>query len=153
MVLTSNTKQISESFIRLIPLFYSKLNKSVTKNTPIPKPSGLTHLQFHILEELFYTKDGVSLTQLAQNISISKQQLTPLIKKLEEKDYVIKVQDTNDKRFVKIMLTEKGKNTVIKRLDEFHHLFCNWISKLNEDDLFDLDYAINKIIRILEKLD
>ncbi|TRY25005.1 MarR family transcriptional regulator [Brevibacillus sp. LEMMJ03] len=152
MGLMPQTKQIAENFIRLLPLVYNKMNKPVTKHTPVPKPSDLTHLQFHILEELFHAQEGIAMTHLAQSISISKQQLTPLIKKLEEKEYVKKVQDANDRRFVKLMLTEKGKRTVYQRWEEFYRLFCDRISQLGEDDLFDLDYAIHKIIRILGKL-
>jgi DNA-binding MarR family transcriptional regulator len=151
--LTSKINEIAEGFIRLLPLIYNKMSTPVAKNSPVPKPSDLTHLQFHILEELFQIQDGVSMTQLAQRIRISKQQLTPLMRKLEEKGYVIKVKDTADRRSVRIMLTEKGKQTVRLRWDEFHHVFCERIRQLSEDDLFDLEYSINKIIRIMSKLD
>ncbi len=153
MALTSKINEIAESFVRLLPLVYTKMNKPVTKNSLVPKPSDLTHLQFHILEELFQTQDGVSMTQLAQSISISKQQLTPLIRKLEEREYVKKVKDTSDRRSVRLMLTDKGKCTVRKRWEEFHRVFCERISQLNEDELLDLEYSINKIIRIFGKLD
>jgi DNA-binding MarR family transcriptional regulator len=153
MDLNLNTGQITERFIQLLPLVYNKMNRSFAKNTTVAKQSQLTHLQFHILEELFYIEEGVSLTQLAHNVSISKQQLTPLIAKLEELSYVLKAQDTRDRRSVKLMLTDKGKLAVEKRWEEFHHLFSSRIDQLSEDDLIDLDYAINKIIRILGKLD
>jgi len=146
-------EQIGESFIKLLPLIFNKLNKPGQKNTPGQKQSELTHLQFHILEELFHTVEGVSLTELAQNINISKQQMTPLIMKLEEKKYVTKVQNGKDKRSVKIVLSEKGKQTVMKRWEDFHQLFCEKIGQLNEDDLLDLDYSINKVIRIIGKLE
>ncbi|MBE3570539.1 MAG: MarR family transcriptional regulator [Bacillales bacterium] len=153
MGLTSKTDKIAERFIRLLPLVYNKMNKSGTNHKSAPKPSDLTHLQFHILEELFHTKEGVSMTQLAQNINISKQQLTPLIAKLAENNYVEKARNDRDRRFVKIKLTEKGKETVKKRWEDSYHVFCEKIDQLNEEDLIDLDYAIHKIIRILEKLD
>ncbi|TDF98332.1 MarR family transcriptional regulator [Paenibacillus piri] len=146
------TEQIAANFVQLLPLVYNKLNKPASKNTAVTRPSDLTHLQLHILEELFHAKEGVSMTQLSQHISISKQQLTPLIMKLEEKDYVSKVQDHTDRRSVILMLTEKGRTTVLKRWGEFHRLFCNQINTLSDDDLSDLDYAIKKIIRIFGKL-
>ncbi|AKP45707.1 Transcriptional regulator MarR family [Bacillus smithii] len=93
------------------------------------------------------------MTQLAQNINISKQQLTPLIAKLAENNYVEKAKNDRDRRFVKLMLTEKGKETVKKRWEDFYYLFCEKIGQLDEEDLIDFDYAIHKIIRILEKLD
>jgi DNA-binding MarR family transcriptional regulator len=93
------------------------------------------------------------MTELAQHLRISKQQLTPLIRKLEEKDYVVKMQDSTDRRVVILMLTEKGKDIVKKRWEEIYHLFCDKLGKLSEDDLIDLDYVITKMIRIMGKLE
>jgi DNA-binding MarR family transcriptional regulator len=105
------------------------------------------------LEALFHAKTGISMTELAQHLRISKQQLTPLIRKLEEKDYVIKEQDATDRRVVILTLTEKGKDIVKKRWEEIYRLFCDKLGKLSEDDLMDLDYAITKMIRIMDKLE
>jgi DNA-binding MarR family transcriptional regulator len=147
-------EQIAANMIQLLPLLQDKLFKPALKNASnLKKQSDLTHLQFHILEELFHTKTGISMTQLAKSINVSKQQLTPLVNKLEEKDYVIKMQDVNDRRYVKLMLTEKGKNIVSKRWEDIHCLIFNRISHLSEDELIDLDYAINKILRIINKLE
>jgi len=84
--MNSNPNQIAEKFIQLLPLVFNKFNKPGSKNSLKNKQSELTHLQNHLLEELFQSAEGISLTELAQNISISKQQMTPLIMKLEEKD-------------------------------------------------------------------
>ncbi|MBA2875749.1 MarR family winged helix-turn-helix transcriptional regulator [Thermaerobacillus caldiproteolyticus] len=150
----TRVQKIAESFAQLLPLFDNKVFKPIIQATPIPKKqSDLTHLQFHILEALFHAKTGISMTQLAQNLRISKQQLTPLIRKLEEKDYVVKVQSSTDRRFVILTLTEKGKQIVQKRWEEIYRLFCDKIGKLSEDDLIDLDYAITKLVRIMAKLE
>jgi DNA-binding MarR family transcriptional regulator len=147
-------EQIAENFIRFIPLFFGKMNKANTSKKPTPKdPHDLTHLQFHVLEELFQAKTAVSMTQLAQNMDVLKQQLTPLIKHLEEHDYVRKVHNSNDRRSVLLTLTEKGMHTASIRWVEFHRIFCDRINQLDEEDLTDLDYAIAKIIRILSKLE
>ncbi|PGS56325.1 MarR family winged helix-turn-helix transcriptional regulator [Bacillus sp. AFS041924] len=151
--MNSNPHQIAEKFIQLLPLVFTKFNKPGLKKSLKNKQTELTHLQSHILEELFQTSEGISLTELAQNISISKQQMTPLIMKLEEKEYVSKIQDANDKRSVKIILTEKGKKVVSKRWEDFYHIFIERVGQLDEEDLLDLDYSIYKIIRILGKLE
>lgn len=135
-------------------MLQDKLYKPALKNaSKLKKQSDLTHLQFHILEELFHTETGISMTQLAQKINISKQQLTPLVNKLEGKSYLTKIQDINDKRYVKLMLTGKGKKLVSKRWEDIYFLLNNRISGLSIDDLIDLDYAINKILRIINKLE
>lgn len=150
----SKTEQIASNLIQLLPLLQDKLYKPALKNASyLKKQSDLTHLQFHILEELFHTETGISMTQLAQKINISKQQLTPLVNKLEGKSYLTRIQDRNDKRIVKLMLTEKGKKLVSKRWEDIYFLLNNRIRCLSEDDLTDLDYAINKILRIINKLE
>jgi DNA-binding MarR family transcriptional regulator len=143
-------EQIAANWIQLLPQFYNKMNKS---NTSQKKQSDLTHLQFHILEELFQEKVGISMTQLANNISISKQQLTPLMNKLEELGYVVRVKDDSDKRMTKINLSEEGKRIVSKRWEEFHAVLCDRIQTLSEDDLIDLDYSISKLNRIISRLE
>jgi DNA-binding MarR family transcriptional regulator len=77
--------QIAGDYIRLIPMLYRKLDKPTQNAAARKVPSELTHLQYHILEEMFQQNEGSSMTQLAKSIRISKQQLTPLISKLEEK--------------------------------------------------------------------
>jgi DNA-binding MarR family transcriptional regulator len=149
--MSSKIEQIAGGFIQLLPLVYNKMNQTVSKQPPYA--TDLTHLQFHILEELFQAEEGISITQLGQKISISKQQLTPLMTKLAEKNFVIKEQNSRDKRAVKLFITEIGREKVKERWAEFHHVFTNRIGLLNEEELDDLYYSINKIIRIFEKLD
>ncbi|SEN73378.1 hypothetical protein SAMN05444955_12022 [Lihuaxuella thermophila] len=61
--------------------------------------------------------------------------------------------DVNDRRYMNLILTEKGKHIVNKRWENIHAFLYNRIRHLGEDDLIDLDYAINKILRIMNKLD
>lgn len=146
-------EQIAANYIRLLPLLYAKLNKPILQNADTQKPpADLTHLQYHILDELFHQETGTSVSQLAKIIGISKQQMTPLIAKLADKGYVVKVPDPRDKRSVRVMLTDKGKAIVNRRWEEGYKRFRDRISQLSEEDLLDLDYAISKLTFILGKL-
>lgn len=149
----SKIDQMAADYIRLIPLLYRKFDRPTQNAAARKTPSELTHLQYHILEELFHQKEGSSMTQLAKTIRISKQQLTPLISKLEEHNYVMREPDTDDKRLVNLRLTEKGKETVSLRWEAFHRDLCDQMSRLDEEDRTDLAFAIGKITRILERLE
>ncbi|MDM5190247.1 MarR family transcriptional regulator [Bacillus sp. DX4.1] len=148
-----NTRKdkIAQSFVQLLPLIYSSLNQEEVNKVP-SKQSDLTHLQSHILESLIHVNEGVSISDLAKKINISKQQMTPIVQKLEEKGYIVKVRDVNDKRSFKIMLSEAGKETITARWTELYHLFCEKLDQLSDEDQGDLEYALYKINRILEKL-
>ncbi|MED1203980.1 MarR family winged helix-turn-helix transcriptional regulator [Heyndrickxia acidicola] len=138
--------QIAGGFIQLLPLVFTKLNKKQLNAL------DLTHLQAHILEELFQAKEGISITQLGQKINISKQQLTPLITKLAEKKYILKEQNPHDKRAIKLVITERGREKVQERWAAFYHAFTEKIAGVTEEELDDLHYSINKINRIFGRL-
>lgn len=146
------TQQIAENFIRLLPLVYNRMNKPPTKTNPTTGQTNLTHLQQHILEELSQMKDGISITRLARNINISKQQLTPIMMKLEELEYVSKTPDPRDKRAVRVLLTDEGREALRRIWEEFHRIFTERIACLPDEDRYDLDYALGKIIRIFERM-
>jgi DNA-binding MarR family transcriptional regulator len=137
---------IAQGFIQLLPLIYNTLNKE-----PLSKQAELTHLQSHILETLFHSSNSVSISELAKVIDISKQQMTPIIHKLEENDYIIKVRDLNDKRAFNIMLSEKGKDVITSKWAELYHIFCAKLDQISEEDQIDLEFSIYKIIRIFGK--
>jgi DNA-binding MarR family transcriptional regulator len=139
---------IAQGFIQLLPLVYNTLNKDQSPS----KQTDLTHLQSHILETLFHSTEGISISQLAKNIDISKQQMTPLIHKLEESDYIKKVRDLNDKRSFNLILTDKGKEVITSKWADLYHVFCHKLDQINEEDQVDLEFAIHKINRILGKL-
>ncbi|WP_238357606.1 MarR family winged helix-turn-helix transcriptional regulator [Cohnella zeiphila] len=147
------TQKIAENFIRFLPLVYNRMDKTALKNNPEAGQTSLTHLQQHILEELAQTEAGISVTRLANSIRISKQQLTPLIMKLEEAGYVSKNPDPIDRRAVLLLLTDKGKDIVTRHWGEFYRAFTGRIAALSEEDLNDLDYAIDKIVRIFERME
>ena len=146
-------EQTAANYIRLIPLLFSKLGDPNNGASARKTPADLTHLQIHILEDMFHREDGLTMTQLAKNIRVSKQQLTPLVAKLEEKDYVDKFPDPADKRAVRLTLTDKGRAVVNVRWEQAHRDLCGQMEDLNEEDLADLDYSITKIKRILSRLD
>lgn len=53
--------------------------------------------------------EGTAATKIAPQMGLESRSLTRLLKTMEEKDLIKKVQDQADKRSVKVFLTEKGK--------------------------------------------
>ncbi len=135
----TNKEHIAENFSKLFSLLYG-----INAN----KHPELTNLQVHILDELIQSTDGISMSQMANRLAICKQQLTPLICKLENKDYVQKNQDPTDRRIAKLTLSEKGTDIIKCRMKEMSEK----LGQLDEADLADLEYATSKVIRIVEKL-
>jgi len=72
------------------------------------------YLQFiHAL----YRHDGLSQDELSEALGIDKTTTARAIKELVELGYVIKEHDSQDKRFYRLSLTNKGK-AIIPRLEK-----------------------------------
>ncbi|QHT61493.1 MarR family transcriptional regulator [Paenibacillus lycopersici] len=144
--------QIAASYMQLIPLLYRAMDNPNDEDKEWKAPAEITHLQVHILEELYQHPDGIAMTPLSRLIRVSKQQLTPLVAKLEEKGYVSKHADASDKRIVRLRLAEKGQQLVNERWGNFHHGLVRRMEGLNGEDRSDLAYAIEKLTHILRRL-
>lgn len=79
----------------------------VRRYTPYLEPLGLTYTQYITMMAL-WEYGTMSVTELGDKISLDSGTLTPLLKKLEDKGYVIRVRNKRDERSVQVRLTEDG---------------------------------------------
>ncbi len=109
----------------------------------------LSHAQFHAISFLAL-KGPLPMSELANNMGISKQQLTPLIYKLIEARWVIRRTDENDRRIVLIEITEEGINMYTELKNDIKHKFSEKLSELPEKELKELADLMQKIQIILK---
>ncbi|WP_298500995.1 MarR family winged helix-turn-helix transcriptional regulator [uncultured Methanobrevibacter sp.] len=69
--------------------------------------------QLHLLYEISY-KDNINQEQISRRCNINKGAVARSIKKLEDKGFVIRQVDENNRRQNKVSLTPKGKETLDK---------------------------------------
>ena len=79
----------------------------VRRYAPFLEPLGLTYTQYITLMAL-WEYGSMSVKDLGSKLHLDSGTLTPLLKKLEEKDYVRRVRSKDDERSVTIELTDKG---------------------------------------------
>ena len=103
---------------------------------------------------IFYLVDSNSspISQIADNLGISKSNMTPIIDNLINYGLVNRYPDSNDRRILRVELTDKA----CKLLDSFRIAICNSfvekISPLSDDEVVMLDDSISNLITILKKL-
>lgn len=92
-----------------------------------------------------------TMTELAEKLQITKQQLSKLINDLEDKGLVERIHDTANRRRVYIRISEAGR-TVMEDL-KCHMLDCT-LTGLNSytvEELADMDQCICRLTRLMEK--
>ncbi|WP_421072573.1 MarR family winged helix-turn-helix transcriptional regulator [Pelotomaculum propionicicum] len=111
--------------------------------------SHLSHVQ-HFAVSTLYRKGSLSMSELAHEMQISKQQLTPLVNKLINQGLLAKKEDENDRRIVRIEVTEQGRNMLREIFAEIRIDLMEKLRLLPDGELAELDYMLRRIIEILK---
>lgn len=92
-----------------IDRLYQDIEKSLMENLKEQAIENLSPESVHILEEL-YAQDGQHAGILARNIGRAAISFTPLLDRLQVADLIERQPDPNDRRAVRIHLTEYGRS-------------------------------------------
>ena len=131
-----------------ISVLYRQFQIYINNNT---KDLQISASEYIFLMEM-YKNDNMSQEQLSKNLIIDKSATARAIKSLEEKEYIIRKKDDNDKRTNRIKLTKKGieiKDRLSNLLEEWNNEITSDIDKNLLNTLID---TINKMtIKAIEK--
>lgn len=75
---------------------------------PFLEEMGLTYPQYLVLLVL-WENDKLSVNQIGEKLLLNTNTLSPLIKRMEKMDLLLRTRSKEDERSVLIQLTEKGK--------------------------------------------
>lgn len=92
------------------------------------------------------------ISQIADNLSISKSNMTPIIDNLISYGLVTRYPDANDRRILRVELTDKAYTLLNSFRAAICNLFVEKISLLSDDEIVMLDNSISNLITILRKL-
>lgn len=114
-------------------LFETKLNnKSAFLDLTCAQTSVLGYLVTH-------KDDEINPIDIEKNFSLKRPTVTGILKRMEEKNFILIVQDENDKRYKKIKLTEKSleiHELMINNLNECEKVLFKNLSKEDKDNLY-----------------
>lgn len=87
---------------------YAASKELVKKYKPLLDPLGLTYTQY-IAMMVIWDKKSINVKSLGEHLYLDSGTLTPLLKKMEAKGWVMRNRDLKDERNVIVTLTEKGE--------------------------------------------
>ena len=86
---------------------YACSKEIIRRYTPYLEPVGLTYTQY-ITMMVLWEKKEMSVKALGQMLYLDSGTMTPVLKKLEGKGYIIRRRSSEDERNVIISLTKEG---------------------------------------------
>ena len=140
-------EQLANDFFHLIPILRKNIIKPFEK---ISKPT-LSPMQVQVL---FFLKDKgiLSMSELAVEMHVLKQQLTFLTDKLAENNFIERVHDKEDRRSVKISITQYGVDFLEEQKKQILNLLINIFEQLSIEDINELHTAIRSMYKIMDRL-
>lgn len=106
------------------------------------KEFGLTFSQFRLL---IYAREcsgkGVSLKEIERHFSLTQQTVAGIIKRLEDKGFLLAGEDEADKRVKKVFLTAKGEESCKNAMDCYQKaqdLLVRGLSQSEQQELYRL---------------
>ena len=111
---------------------------------PLDEPM-LSPPHVHLLFSIGNKKEGISVKELAEGAGVTSGAITQFVDTLVEKGLVMREGDPNDRRIVRLKLTELAKNQFEKFRQAHLASFCRVFEVLNDDEIKQLTALISKI--------
>ena len=117
-------------------------------NIEAAKQNGTMPMAYALLS--IDLEEGTPSTSLGPIMGMESRSLTRILKKMEEENVIKRVQDKNDKRITRIILTKKGKEK--REQSRLAVIQFNQViqSKLNESERKNFFQIMNKINDIID---
>ncbi len=136
----------AEMLFHLIPL----LDKEFVRPIEQQFKTILSSTQVHVLVILREKK--ATMTELSQEMLMSKQQMTPIIDKLVSEGFVQREYDNADRRMIRIGITPSGLNMCENVKEKTMRLLAKKIEHLDEQAVLRLNHAIRELQQIINKM-
>lgn len=99
--------------------------------------SRTTMLQFHTLRYIA-EKKSIIMKELAEHLHMTVSSATQLINRLYDLGFVTRTSDKEDRRLIRLNITEKGKKELAEIKKKKVQYMKNVFSKLSDADIKDL---------------
>ena len=137
----SNHETVNEILVRL----FANILYIEEKCLKIGEFKDLTITEMHLIENIGYSTER-TMSDTAKAVKVTSGTLTTAIDNLIKKGYVERRRSSEDRRVVKIRLTEKGK-AAYKSHEDFHKdLVISALQQLNSEEE-------EVLIRVLTNID
>jgi DNA-binding MarR family transcriptional regulator len=127
--------------------FHPALDEEKKCFSDAPMPPSHVRVIFYLLEF-----NSSPISQIAENLKISKPNMTPIIDNLINHELVNRYTDPNDRRILRVELTDKALKIVDALRISIRDSFAEKISPLSDDELVMLDKSIENLVFLLKKL-
>ena len=142
------TGPIQESLLAVLPFW----NYQIARPFKQLLDDGVSMEMYYCLQAIRSFDETMTMSELVQRIHMSKQQMTKIVNRLVEHEFVSRVYDPQNRRVIKVQITEKALAYIKQFSTKNTECFGPLLEKMDEKDLTDFRQAIDTLTRILSKI-
>lgn len=128
-------------------LFFRLFQSANTLDRQAGKELGVSPVHWAVLGALSgrQAAAGMSFSDLAQHLLVSRQSLDGVLKRLERDGHAVRVADRADRRVRKVVLTAQGRRAWNKLLPRIHEFYRQALDGFKFDDKVALLHFLNRL--------
>jgi DNA-binding MarR family transcriptional regulator len=139
-------RRLMEAFNRLRRFEWHKTRGSQCKGSEI-------RLLFFISRGCREDARGVTISTLSAMMDVTSPTVTPLIKGLESNGLIIRYNDQEDRRVVRVQLTEKGNEVTKEAVEFYKKRFMGLYDYLGEEKSAQLSELLEQVHQYVDERD
>jgi len=144
-------QRIVDNILIYYPLFYRKIKTSMNHEKRLKyynKPLGY----YQVLGTLINTGSSLSISEIGKMLYISKPNMTALIDKLVKDGNVKRSRSSEDRRIIKVEITEEGRKFMFHAQDSVKVNIKENLSNLDENEIEILNESLENIRKLFIKI-
>ncbi len=137
-------KTVLNENLEKIERFASKIWRTQSKEDPIGQ---LSFNEYDYLKVIEAAKEPIRLTDLAEEMQVTKPSATTMVQRLERKGLVERLPSPEDARSKLVVLTAKAE-TGLEEESKIYQVMANTLeSQLSEQEIEQLNLLLNKALK------
>jgi DNA-binding MarR family transcriptional regulator len=109
--------------------------------------SGLTHQQTMVIKLVAHKKE-LTISELCEEMALTKGTVSGIVSRLEDAGYVNKVKHNDDKRTTYVVFSDKGKEFAKEYRDVMSNSFKSVFNNFSDEEMID---AKKNLIKLRDK--
>lgn len=130
---------------------FQQLNRLIRRHTKRKETAEEFSFGQNRLLRLLAKHEGYSQKELAEMMHIRPASLSELLKKLSQKGYLIRKQNTTDRRITNYFLSDKGREYIYSIQAERKHIGEDLFATLSISEKEQFHHILNKLVIRLEE--
>ncbi|HIS68758.1 MAG TPA: winged helix DNA-binding protein [Candidatus Gallacutalibacter stercoravium] len=139
--------KIQELLLNLLPVW----NYQIAKPFKQLLDEGVSLEMYYCIQTLRWGGGTMTMSELAHYTRMPKQQMTKMVNRLVEQEFVERVYDPQNRRIIKIRLTDRALE-YINHFLENEASFHGFLSQLNQEDKDKFQQALEMLFEVFVKV-